>query len=1134
MLIILFDHSSSMGEPFRGTTKFAGRSVETQERVKLDAGKSALLERLGAFQTGRLALFEFTSTASKIFDGPPGDRTAIRAGLDGLVAQDGTNIASALDEAHTFASQAKELRLRILVITDGLSALEPARAAAERLAALGATIDVLLIDPTAEGMAVAQAISIEGETQFVTSVAELAEGVEQAGTRQERWEKEAEAIDRASEEEARKASPSAASRERLAFTAGYPDAVSAGPWYTLLFYLHLEGLSKEVASFLRQQAATLGLRAPATAVSPGVLGVPRGTILRVVPRVEGVEFNPLSHEVAWQEDIEEVRFKMRAISGQGSTRLGALEVEKDGALLALVPLAVRVRRRGEAAEVEKRSVRTGRVFRRIFASYSTREDAAVVERCVAAYEALGIYVYLDKKSLRASSGLEWLPLLKKWIGKADLFQLYWSKAARDSKYVEQEWRHALSLTGGKGDRFIRPVRWKSACPDLPPELSHLQFAYLGSDVTAGLTGTAAREAAAEARTPADSSQLPVTVVPLVPGAPQEPCATVRNDVASAVAFLEHRTGLRYYPIPTLLVDNYTVRRVRSMTTTDLPDNQAGLSQRLLDLANVLNAVALAFHVKFDFGGKGSRSNSWDDPAFARDFGSGRLFEADAFSALKQYCEGTIHTAHSLIAVVEGVGLPELSPSLERQEREPFCRWVVRLIDHVRESPSLDPERFFLSDLDKATAELLSYDLSRAGLKLEPRDRDPQRVKLVGPDSSFVTVLTVFRDRLLTLGPEHDLCVAFAAAVSDPKEVSYQAILKALAPAFSKTVDPWAPAVTEAAELVGVLADTNWRKTRDTLAQRGVPGFSPGLDFPEFLSQFLKSVLQLLEFGRRKTGGFYFKTAPIVRKQAWDRVAQELGGSDIRTVAYREGMPEREEISLEGSLDEFIRIFREAGARLAEGVRWLFPFRSAGERWFATQVATYGIFIPARSEASDDILRSWAVERGVPSELTLPGTPRVLFCLDACQRFEEKCRSLGHDADRARALARDFQRCVLVHEHFHAILETGRDEGGRAPVGPTTPDEWGKAKALNESLAAWMELEFARAAGDQALADLVWAYIRAGPYPDWPYAGAERLERLEYQRDGLPAVRAYTHSLRQHPEQAQETFDRAPAPSSTKG
>jgi hypothetical protein len=95
----------------------------------------------------------------------------------------------------------------------------------------------------------------------------------------------------------------------------------------------------------------------------------------------------------------------------------------------------------------------------------------------AAARALGLAYLRDVLSLR--SGTEWPEEILGLIDQADVFQLFWSEAARQSKEVEREWRHALELATQSPGRshFIRPVYWSEPQPEIPDELRHLHFRY---------------------------------------------------------------------------------------------------------------------------------------------------------------------------------------------------------------------------------------------------------------------------------------------------------------------------------------------------------------------------------------------------------------------------------------------------------------------------------------------------------------------------------------------------------------------------------------------------------------------------------------------------------------------------------
>jgi hypothetical protein len=146
---------------------------------------------------------------------------------------------------------------------------------------------------------------------------------------------------------------------------------------------------------------------------------------------------------------------------------------------------------------------------------------------------------------------------------------------------------------------------------------------------------------------------------------------------------------------------------------------------------------------------------------------------------------------------------------------------------------------------------------------------------------------------------------------------------------------------------------------------------------------------------------------------------------------------------------------------------------------------------------------------------------VLLSLDAQSKFVEQLeQEVGEELDQLE-LAALFQRCVIIHEPFHALLEIGLDSHRTTAVGAQFGEAWRVALGLNESLAAWMEFHFAREKPD--LMDVVQAYIHAGQYPNWPYRGAEYIESL-YQERGIEAIRELIANLRQDPKSTQAQFD----------
>jgi hypothetical protein len=258
------------------------------------------------------------------------------------------------------------------------------------------------------------------------------------------------------------------------------------------------------------------------------------------------------------------------------------------------------------------------MFERVFASYS-HQDQDIVDTCARVYTALGIYVYVDHNLLR--SGQNWRAILADHIERSDVFQLFWSKRSSESPEVRVEWEQALNLRGRKGEWFVRPVYWEEKLPEPPPELKALHFARL--ELEAATIDVAPEPVAA-----AEGSLLPAAIVPLA-GATGRQLAELQSDLSGAVRFLESVTGLRYYPVPTLLVDDYVVRSVRKRTVVEPRFNEERY-ERLKKLASDAQEIAVRFHLGF----RGELTRPM--PPL---FGSGVLMSEAEFRDLKRWAEG---------------------------------------------------------------------------------------------------------------------------------------------------------------------------------------------------------------------------------------------------------------------------------------------------------------------------------------------------------------------------------------------------------------------------------------------------------------------------------------------------------------
>ena len=110
--------------------------------------------------------------------------------------------------------------------------------------------------------------------------------------------------------------------------------------------------------------------------------------------------------------------------------------------------------------------------RSAFASYSSEDKEEVLGRIQGMLKVFpDLDIFLDVASLR--SGEEWQQRLEHEIIRRDVFYLFWSSAAAQSKWVDWEWRTALRT---KGIDYIDPVPLDSPDRVPPPaELSKLHF-----------------------------------------------------------------------------------------------------------------------------------------------------------------------------------------------------------------------------------------------------------------------------------------------------------------------------------------------------------------------------------------------------------------------------------------------------------------------------------------------------------------------------------------------------------------------------------------------------------------------------------------------------------------------------------
>jgi hypothetical protein len=248
--------------------------------------------------------------------------------------------------------------------------------------------------------------------------------------------------------------------------------VAPSSWSTVEIFLYLRDYRELVEKEIRRLKAWEDL--DYTGVSSEFpKSLPVGCPIRITLQSDSLRTNPSELTINWYEPYNRLPFRISPIDDtkDGYSASIDLDVFVDDLPVASLGLSIAVKA-NVGGEHAKPAATDAAWYEDIFASYA-REDLDIVKHLKERYEALGLYMFIDLDDLR--SGDSWQDALFKKIDGSDLFQLFWSDHARQSKYVTIEWIHALSAREIKGRRFIRPVYWHEPIPTVPEELAEINF-----------------------------------------------------------------------------------------------------------------------------------------------------------------------------------------------------------------------------------------------------------------------------------------------------------------------------------------------------------------------------------------------------------------------------------------------------------------------------------------------------------------------------------------------------------------------------------------------------------------------------------------------------------------------------------
>jgi len=248
-----------------------------------------------------------------------------------------------------------------------------------------------------------------------------------------------------------------------------PSTLRPGRTSELIFWCHIERERGNVISAALLTFRVLGTRSLAIK-SQGPVEVPRGAILTIALRVDGIQCEPTEKTVLWKGRTGNASFVITAPSGcAAGPRKGVASVRVGTTEIARIDFVLMV---GSRRAPRRRVTATVSYHKTAFASYASPDRDQVITVIHGINKvAPHLDVFIDAMGLR--SGTYWEQEIVRRIPDSDIFYLFWSRNAMQSEWVEKEWRLAFET---KGIDFIDPVPLepRDVAPP-PPELEAKQF-----------------------------------------------------------------------------------------------------------------------------------------------------------------------------------------------------------------------------------------------------------------------------------------------------------------------------------------------------------------------------------------------------------------------------------------------------------------------------------------------------------------------------------------------------------------------------------------------------------------------------------------------------------------------------------
>jgi hypothetical protein len=244
-----------------------------------------------------------------------------------------------------------------------------------------------------------------------------------------------------------------------------PDAVKSGDIFTARLAAYIKSLEEEVREEL------IKLSRGRSESYMGVESCRWKLDTHVTVRLSGkhLKVNPSESEFIWKGERNLVNFLVEVLADAPEEwTVLRYEVFIEGIRVAFIPLDLEIK---SSIKSDKRNIAITEPAHTAFASYASQDRVRVLDRVAAVSISAGLDIFMDCLSIHP--GEEWKKRLESEIENRDIFLLFWSANAKNSEWVEWEWKMAL-VKKEESALQLHPLQTATEVPP-PEELKKFHF-----------------------------------------------------------------------------------------------------------------------------------------------------------------------------------------------------------------------------------------------------------------------------------------------------------------------------------------------------------------------------------------------------------------------------------------------------------------------------------------------------------------------------------------------------------------------------------------------------------------------------------------------------------------------------------